>query len=76
MRNKLSLVVILSFLNTLMVTGAVSDFTFRSITWAGYALAGILGVNLWMFALGMFVLSFVVMAVIVLLPQRRPGDIL
>lgn len=76
MRNKLSFVLIVSFLNTLLVTGAVSDFTFRSITWAGYSAAGNLGVNIWMFASGMFLLTFIVMAVLVLLPQKRPGDIL
>jgi hypothetical protein len=70
MRNKLSFVVIVSFLNTLLVTGAVSDFTFRSITWAGYASAGNLGMNIWLFAMGMFMLTFIVMAVIVLFPQK------
>jgi hypothetical protein len=63
MRNKLSFVLVVSFLNTLLVTGAVSDFTFRSISWFGYSFNNF-GLNTGLFALGMFVVTFIVVGIV------------
>jgi hypothetical protein len=52
MRNKLSFVVIVSFLNTVLVSGAVAFYDVR------------INMSTWFFTAGMFMLTFIVFAAI------------